>query len=174
MIITIYWLLLSRPEKMKEWQAPEVEFQGKGVVELLFLAHGQHPRFLILATKLHYPSEKPPPFTARCTGLQGEQEASRALHTLVATADPGGAQDSRLTTSLAGALLEPPRKLKIFTSVSPKICKRGTRKELHLDHWASQMTFCHICSILLPLFLSIHVFCDMHIFIHIHIFSWTL
>lgn len=60
----VCWLLLSRPEKMKEQQAPGVEFQGKGVVELLFLAYGQHLCFLILATELQYPSEKPPPFTA--------------------------------------------------------------------------------------------------------------
>lgn len=46
-------------------------------------------------------------------------------------------------------------------------------KELQ-DHWVSQMTFCHICLILLPLTLSIHVLCDMHICIHIHIFSWTI
>lgn len=43
------------------------------------------------------------------------------MHTLVATTDPGGAQDSRLPMSLAVALLEPTRKLKIFTPVSLKI-----------------------------------------------------
>lgn len=174
---------------MKGWQAIGVEFQGQDLGGTLAVVSWP------VSVSPHSGSRTPvsfweatsPPLPATWAGWGPPHAGSRVGRRPadLCTTEPNWLQLTQEGPKVPGCLWallgcywnhQERCSFKIFTSVSPKVCKRGivSLKVLHLNHPGSPNDILPHCLFLLLLSFSPCMYCMICTYASTYIFSWTI